>query len=144
MAIASEILVQIQCKIGGIPWSVGKGGKVFSAMKPMCGGLLIDRNQNGYNVTFTGFTNPQNSSIYSYHKGGAEQASTLSKFYDGILMNWARHYVGNCRMVPDTIIFYYMVLSANQKKYNGEIQLAAIKLMIKKIGEKMKLQAYNP
>jgi len=57
LAITSDILLQIQVKIGAVPWEIVQGNGSFSSKRIMWGGLLVKREGDDFSVSFVGTIN---------------------------------------------------------------------------------------
>ena len=66
--MTADILLRIQAKIGGIPWSVVHENQLSQPNKLIHGGLYIERINKKWIISFVGSSNSQGKGFYSYHK----------------------------------------------------------------------------
>jgi hypothetical protein len=77
LAITSDILLQIQVKIGAVPWEVVRGNAVLNNKRMMWGGLLVRREGDNFSLSFVGTTNPEGKCVYSYFKQGFDSLKAV-------------------------------------------------------------------
>lgn len=65
MSIASKILIQIQAKLGGIPWEVCKKHPYFERKRMMYGALSFSKSKEAFTLAFVGTLNSEATQTYN-------------------------------------------------------------------------------
>jgi hypothetical protein len=65
MSSVSKIIIQMNAKVGAVPWLVAKTDPYFRNKSMMYGGLSICNGEKGSTITFVGTTNDESSQVFS-------------------------------------------------------------------------------
>lgn len=79
MSAASKIVLQMNAKIGGAPWLVGKTHEYFKGRTVMYGGISISKGKNGFTVAFVGSITDDLSKVFSFCKTGIKNKEVIDQ-----------------------------------------------------------------
>lgn len=148
MSAASKIAIQMNIKVGSVPWLVQKKHDYFIKNKNiMYGALSISKGGKGYTLAFVGTINGECTKVFSDCKVGIKDKENIPvEVLEDMFVNWAKGYFQtNNKKVPDHIILYREGLSVPQTKTQlPKMELPAMYNMIKEIEKKTKTPNYNP
>lgn len=147
MSAASKIAIQMNVKVGSVPWEVQKRHAYFKDKKVMYGSLSLSKGKNGYTMAFVGTINNECTKVFSDCKIGIKDKENIPvKDLEDIYVNWARSfYTTNNKQVPNLILLYREGLSDQQiKSQLPRTEIPAIENMIKIFGERTKTPNFNP
>lgn len=65
MSAASKIIIQMNIKVGAVPWEVEKKHEYFRQKFMMYGALSISKSSKGYTLAFVGTLNSECTKVFS-------------------------------------------------------------------------------
>lgn len=65
MSAASKIIIQMNVKVGSVPWEVKKHHPYFKDKSMMYGAISISKERKGYTLAFVGTINPECTKVCS-------------------------------------------------------------------------------
>lgn len=65
MSAASKIIIQMNIKVGSVPWEVQKRHPFFKSRNIMYGALSVSRGHKGYTLAFVGTINAECTKVFS-------------------------------------------------------------------------------
>jgi hypothetical protein len=65
MSAASKIVIQMNIKVGSVPWEVQKRHPYFKGKSMMYGALSVSKAKKGYTLAFIGTINSECTKIFS-------------------------------------------------------------------------------
>lgn len=146
MSAASKIVIQMNIKVGAVPWEVQKNHDYFKGRNLMYGALSISKGQKGHTLAFVGTINSECTKVFSACKYGIKDKENIPvKEFEEIFVNWAKSYYQLNKKVPNTIILYREGLSIQQTTAQvSKMEIPALEGMIQEIGAKTKTANYKP
>lgn len=148
MSAASKIAIQMNIKVGCVPWEVQKRHPYFKSKSIMYGALSLSKGKNGYTMAFVGTINDECTRVFSDCKVGIKDKENIPvKDLEDIYINWARNYYifDKKRVLPNVIVLYREGLSDQQiKNQLPRTEIPALENMVKIFGERTKTPNYNP
>lgn len=146
MSAASKIVIQMNIKVGAVPWEVQKNHDYFKGRNLMYGALSISKGQKGHTLAFVGTINSECTKVFSACKYGIKDKENIPvKEFEEIFVNWAKSYYQLNKKVPNTIILYREGLSIQQTTAQvSKMEIPALEGMIQEIGAKTKTVNYKP
>lgn len=70
MSAGSKIVIQMNIKVGAVPWKVQKRSEYFNKKNVMYGALSISKGSKGYTLAFVGTINSDCTRVFSDYKIG--------------------------------------------------------------------------
>ena len=117
----------------------------LSKKKVMTGSFSISKGKKGFTLAFVGTTNPELTKVFNYCKVGFPSKESIPiAEYESVFKNWARSYVLANKAGPESIIVFREGLSVEQIKTQVKNEVAALKSVVKIIGDKIGKENYNP
>lgn len=113
----------------------------------MYGALSISKGRKGYTLAFVGTINSECTKVFSDCKIGIKNKEDVPvDDLEKIFIEWAKSfYQTNNKKIPDLIILYREGLSIPQLQAQlPKMEIPALERMIKQMGEKTKINGYNP
>lgn len=147
MSAASKIVIQMNVKVGAVPWQVEKRHPYFKGKNLMYGALSISKGDRGHTLAFVGTINSECTKVFSACKYGIKDKENIPvKDIEDIFVNWAKsYYQNNNRKAPELIILYREGLSIPQTAAQiPKMEIPALEGMIQEIGTKAKIPNYKP
>jgi hypothetical protein len=146
MSAASKIVIQMNIKVGAVPWEVQKNHEYFKSKNLMYGALSISKGDRGHTLAFVGTINSECTKVFSACKYGIKDKENIPvKDFEEIFINWAKSYYQLNKKVPGTIILYREGLSVQQTAAQiKNMELPALDGMIAEIGARTKTVNYKP
>lgn len=93
MSAASKIVIQMNIKVGAVPWEVQKNHEYFKDKNLMYGALSISKGDKGHTLAFVGTINSQCTKVFSACKYGIKDKENIPvKDFEDIFINWAKSY----------------------------------------------------
>lgn len=108
MSVASNILLQMNAKIGEPIWRIDQNFKELKGRKIAIGGLAIYHkliNKNESCAAFVGSTNPDLSTYYSNAKLMPQNSQRVEPLHD-MMIGWLRAYYKKNKDLPELLFLY--------------------------------------
>ena len=125
LSLASNLILQMNVKVGFPLWSVPNSHASLQKKKIMVGSIAISKINRQYYLGFIGTTNDKLTKIYNETK----KKKTLDDFNKGILaqmfVNWIKVYyqTNNKAFLPDVIIFYREGISRSELSISSQKEI---------------------
>ena len=107
MSAASKIIIQMNIKVGAVPWEVQKKHPYFQNKALMYGALSISKGKKGNTLAFVGTTNSECTKVYSECKVGIKDKENIPvEILEDMFVGWAKTFYLANKKTPELIIFY--------------------------------------
>lgn len=129
MSLASNLILQMNIKVGKILWEVPIRNPELMKKKIMCGSIAISKfNKENY-LGFIGTINNQLTKIYNETKIKKTIAEFDQDLLVQIFVNWLKTYFqyNNKSFLPDIIIFYREGISRYELSGTADMEIKALK-----------------
>lgn len=134
LTAASKIVIQMNIKVGAVPWEVERRHEYFKNRTLMYGALSISKGEKGgYTLAFVGTINSECTKVFSACKYGIKDKENIpAKEFEEMFINWAKSYYKLNKKVPESILLYREGLSIEQTAAQiSKMELPAFDAMIK-------------
>lgn len=144
LSAASKIILQMNRKVGGVGWEVNRT-EYFNKRTSMHGAFSISRGRKGFTLAFVGSLNNSFTKVYNQCIVGYPKKEDIpSADYQAIFLGWAKSYVEENNDAPSMIMVYREGLSMAQAGAQVPRELAALDVVIEKMGKRTKKANYKP
>ena len=77
LSVASKVGIQMNAKIGGVPWEIGNSNNYIKSKKFFYGAISTSKTSNTHTISFVGTVSPSCTKIYSNYWSGVKKKENI-------------------------------------------------------------------
>lgn len=144
MSVASKVGIQINTKIGGIPWEIINSNKYIKSKRFCYGAISTSRTGSTNTISFVGSVSASCSKKYSNYWILKKKEDVPSEFYKETFHNWIKSYVVENKKFPELFILYRESAGDSQQKELVQEEVRQLKNEIENIRNKKNRPDFQP